>query len=66
MFGKIGGVKVLGEAGDGNAAIEMALRLVPQVILMDVRMPRLDGAEATRRIKESLARNSRHCHINTG
>jgi DNA-binding NarL/FixJ family response regulator len=65
MFGKIGVVKVLGEAGDGNAAIEMALRLVPQVILMDVRMPRLDGAEATRRIKESLARNSRHCAIST-
>jgi DNA-binding NarL/FixJ family response regulator len=54
MFGKVVGVTVVGEAGDGNAAVEMALRLVPQVILMDVRMPRLGGAEATRRIKTVL------------
>lgn len=47
-------VSVVGEAGDGNAAIEMACRLVPQVILMDVSMPSLGGAEATRRIKSVL------------
>ena len=47
-------VKVIGEAGDGNSAIEMAFRLVPQIILMDVSMPKLGGAEATRRIKEVL------------
>jgi DNA-binding NarL/FixJ family response regulator len=47
-------VTVVGEAGDGNAAIEMALRLVPQVIIMDVEMPRLGGVEATRRIKRVL------------
>jgi len=47
-------IKVVGEAGDGNAAIEMACRLVPQVIVMDVRMPTLGGAEATRRIKRVL------------
>jgi DNA-binding NarL/FixJ family response regulator len=44
-------VKVVGEAGDGNAAIEMARRLVPQIILMDVSMPNVGGPEATRRIK---------------
>jgi DNA-binding NarL/FixJ family response regulator len=47
-------VKVVGEAGDGISAVEMACRLAPQIILMDVSMPRLGGAEATRRIKKIL------------
>jgi DNA-binding NarL/FixJ family response regulator len=47
-------VTVVGEAGDGNSAIEMALRLVPQVIIMDVNMPRLGGVEVTRPIKRVL------------
>ena len=51
---KFAAVTVVGEAGDGNAAIEMALRLVPQIIIMDVNMPRLGGVEATRRIKRVL------------
>ena len=47
-------VNIVGEARDGHSAIEMACRLVPQIILMDVSMPRLGGAEATRQIKRML------------
>ncbi|MEP7153324.1 MAG: response regulator transcription factor [Nitrospira sp.] len=45
---------VVGEAGDGRAAIELALSLEPQVVIMDVSMPHLGGVEATRRIKRIL------------
>ena len=43
-------IEVVGEAGDGLAAIEAARRLAPDVIVMDIRMPVLDGIEATRRL----------------
>ena len=43
-------IEVVGEAADGAQAVEMAIRLLPDVVLMDLRMPVLDGAGATEQI----------------
>ena len=52
LLGLLPQIEVVGAAADGDEAVEKATALRPDVVLMDLRMPRCDGVEATRRLRE--------------
>jgi DNA-binding NarL/FixJ family response regulator len=58
-------IDVVGEAGDGVEAVAEARRLTPDVVLMDVRMPELDGIEATRRLLDNGASGTKVAMLTT-
>lgn len=59
ILGSQADIEVVGDAGDGRTAVEMALKLRPNVVLMDISMPSLNGLKATEKLKVSCP----ECHI---
>ncbi len=58
LFDEHDGMSVVGEAADGEEALELVERLTPDVLVLDVRMPKLNGIEVTHRLRE-LPRSTR-------
>lgn len=54
LLGLLGGIELVATASDGEEAVAMALAHQPDIVLMDLRMPRMDGIAATQRLRERL------------